>query len=69
MLLLLRGIQECRRRSVQQLEYREEEWCIEGTWLREHKRQKKKKHKECEEDTDADRATQCSRTLMRPVRH
>jgi hypothetical protein len=29
---------ECRRRSVQQLKYRTEEWCIEGTWYTENKR-------------------------------
>jgi hypothetical protein len=45
-LLLLRVIQACRRRSVQQLKYREEEWCIEWTWRTEHKRQKHRKHKD-----------------------
>jgi hypothetical protein len=46
-LLLLRGIQECRRRSVQQLKYREEEWCIECIWCTEQKRQKHRKRKAC----------------------
>jgi hypothetical protein len=48
-LLLLRGIQECRRRSEQQLKYIEEEWSIEWTWHIEHKRKKHRKHKECVE--------------------
>jgi hypothetical protein len=39
-LLLLRGIQECRRRRVQQLKCTEEEWCIEWTWHTEHKRRR-----------------------------
>jgi hypothetical protein len=47
----------------------EGEWCIEGTWHREHKRKKNRKRKECAEDTDADRAAQCSRTVMRLVSH
>jgi hypothetical protein len=43
--------------KVQQLKCTEEEWCIEGTWCTEHKRQKNRKHKECvQEDTDAGRA-------------
>jgi hypothetical protein len=55
---------------VQQLKCIEEEWCIEGTWRTEHKRQKNIKHKEgVQEDTDADRAGQCSRTMMRLVSH
>jgi hypothetical protein len=54
---------------VQQQKCTEGEWCIEGTWRREHKRQKNRKHKECAEDTDADRAAQCSRTMMRLVSH
>jgi hypothetical protein len=32
---------------VQQLKYREEEWCIEWTWRTEHKRQKHRKRKAC----------------------
>jgi hypothetical protein len=55
---------------VQQLKCTEEEWCIEGTWRTEHKRKKNRKCKECvQEDTDAGRAEQCSRTVMRPVSH
>jgi hypothetical protein len=55
---------------VQQLKYREEEWCIEWTWRREHKRQKNRKQRQSvQEDTDAGRAEQCSRTMMRPVSH
>jgi hypothetical protein len=49
--------------------HREEEWCIEGKWPREHKRKKNRKRKGCAEDTDADRATQCSRTMIKPVSH
>jgi hypothetical protein len=34
----------------------EEEWCIEGAWYIENKRQKNRKRKECvQEDTDAGR--------------
>jgi hypothetical protein len=36
--VVVERIQECRRRSVQQLKYREEEWCIEWKWRTEHKR-------------------------------
>jgi hypothetical protein len=55
---------------VQQLKYIEEEWCIEGTWRTEHKRLKNIKHKEdLQEDTDAGRAEQCRRIVMRPVSH
>jgi hypothetical protein len=43
----LRGIQECRRRSMQQLKYRKEEWCIEGRWRTEKKRKKNRKCKAC----------------------
>jgi hypothetical protein len=46
-----------------------EEWCIEGIWRREHKRQKNRKCKGCAEDTDADRAEQCNRTTTRLVSH
>jgi hypothetical protein len=55
--VVVQVIKECRRRSVQQWKNREEEWCIEWTWRREHKRKKNRKRKECAEDTDADRAT------------
>jgi hypothetical protein len=55
---------------VQQLKYTEEEWCMEWTWRTEHKRKKNRKRKESvQEDTDADRAGQCSRTVMRLVSH
>jgi hypothetical protein len=55
---------------VQQLKYTEEEWCIEWTWRTEHKRQKNRKSKACvQEDSEADRAGQCSRTVMRLVSH
>jgi hypothetical protein len=55
---------------VQQLKCTEEEWFIEGTWHKEHKRKKNIKRKESvKEDTDAGREEQCSRTMMRPVSH
>jgi hypothetical protein len=55
---------------VYKLKCTEEEWCIEGTWCTEHKRKKNRKCKECvQEDTDAGRAEQCSRTVMRLVSH
>jgi hypothetical protein len=55
---------------VQQLKYTEEEWCIEWTWCTEHKRKKNIKRKACvQEDSEADRAGQCSRTVMRLVSH
>jgi hypothetical protein len=55
---------------VQQMKYTEEEWCIEWTWLREHKRQKNIKCKACvQEDNEADRAWQYRRTMMRLVSH
>jgi hypothetical protein len=55
---------------VQQLKYIEEEWCIEWTWHKEHKRKKNRKSKACvQEDSEADRAGQCSRTMMRLVSH
>jgi hypothetical protein len=46
-----------------------EEWCTEGLWRREHKRQKNKKCKRSAEDTDADRAEQCNRTSTGLVSH
>jgi hypothetical protein len=55
---------------VQQLKCTEEEWCIEGIWCTENKRKKNIKCKESvQEDTDACRAEQCSRTVMRPISH
>jgi hypothetical protein len=53
---------------VQQLKYTEEEWCIEWTWHTEHKRHKNRKYKEClQEDSEARKAGQCSRIVMRLV--
>jgi hypothetical protein len=55
---------------VQQLKYTEEEWCMEWTWRTEHKRKKNRKRKACvQEDSEEDRAGQCSRTMMRLVSH
>jgi hypothetical protein len=55
---------------VQQLKCTKEEWCIEVTWCTEHKMQKNIKCKEgVQEDTDAGRKEQCSRTMMRLVSH
>jgi hypothetical protein len=55
---------------VRQLKYIEEEWCIEWIWRIEHKRQMKRKRKACvQEGSEADRAGQCSRTVMRLVSH
>jgi hypothetical protein len=52
-LLLLRGIQERRRRSLKELKYKEEEWSIEWTWHIEHKRQKHRNLKACvEQDSE-----------------
>jgi hypothetical protein len=31
---------------VEQLKYKEEEWCIEWKWRTEHKRKKYRKHKD-----------------------
>jgi hypothetical protein len=59
----------CEGGRAQQQKCTEGEWCDEGTWHIEHKRQKNKKNKECAEDIDADREVQCSRTMMRPVSH
>jgi hypothetical protein len=41
-----RGFEACRRRSLQQLKYREEEWCIEWIWHIEHKSQRHIKRKD-----------------------
>jgi hypothetical protein len=69
-LLLLRVIKGVEGGSVQQLKGTEEEWCIEGIWCTEHKMQKNINRKEgVQEDTDAGREEQCSRTMMRPVSH
>ena len=55
---------------MQQLKYTEEEWCIEWTWCIEHKRKKNRKRKaSMQEDSEVDRAGQCSRTMMRRVSH
>jgi hypothetical protein len=55
---------------VQQLKYTEEECCMEWTWRTEHKRKKNRKRKACvQEDSEEDRAGQCSRTVMRLVSH
>jgi hypothetical protein len=55
---------------VQQLKYTEEEWCIEWTWCTEYKRQKNKNLNACvQEDSEAYRAGQCRRTMMRLVSH
>jgi hypothetical protein len=68
--LLLRVIQGVEGGSVQHLKYSEEEWCIEWTWHREHKRKKNIKHNEkCAGRQNAGRAGHCSRTMMRPISH
>ena len=55
---------------MQHLKCTEEEWCIEGTWRTEHERKREIKHKEgVQEDTDAGRAEQCTKIMMRPVSH
>jgi hypothetical protein len=54
---------------VQQLKCTKEEWCIEGTWSTEHERKNIKRKEGVQEDTDAGRVEQCSRTMMRPVSH
>ena len=55
---------------MQQLKYKEEEWCIEWTQCTENKRKKNRKRKACvQEDSEADRAVQCSRIVMRLVSH
>jgi hypothetical protein len=55
---------------VQQLKCTEEERCIEWTWCTEKKRQKNEKCNACvQEDSEADRAGKCSRTVMRLVSH
>jgi hypothetical protein len=55
---------------VQQLKCTEEEWCIEWTWHTEHKVEEEHKAQEgVHEDSEADRAGQCSRIVMRLVSH
>jgi hypothetical protein len=61
------GVCKCGRAQEQKCTV--EEWCIEGIWCIEHKRQKNIKCKGCAEDTDADKAEQCNRTTTRLVRH
>jgi hypothetical protein len=58
------------RGRVQQLKYTEDEWCMEWTWRTEHKRKKIRKCKACvQEDSEANKAGQCSRIVMRLVSH
>jgi hypothetical protein len=53
---------------VQQLKCIEEERCIEWTWRTEKKRQKNGKRNACvQEDSEADRAGKCRRSVMRLV--
>ena len=46
-----------------------ENGALKGHGAESIKRKKNKKCKECAEDTNANRATQCSRIVMRPVSH
>ena len=68
--LLVKVIHVWRRRRVQQLNSTEEELCREWRWHTEHKKQKTRRRKWCEQKgNEVDRATKCSRTVMSLVSH
>jgi hypothetical protein len=55
---------------VQQLNSTEEELCREWRWRTEHKKQKTRQRKGCEQKgNEADRATKYSRTVISRVSH